>query len=77
MVYNYHVMWMEKLKQMRIANNYSCKDIATIIGITKTYYWLIENNQRRLYYSMAKEIAKIFKLKPDDVFYEEVKELKN
>jgi putative transcriptional regulator len=45
--------------------------MAKMLGISKPYYWQIENKKRRLYYSLAKKIASIFKLKPDDIFYEE------
>ena len=43
--------------------------MATILGVCKAYYSKIENGNRRLYYDFAKEIADIFKLKPDDLFY--------
>jgi len=62
---------MEKLKELRIKNNYTFDDMAKMLGISKPYYWQIENKKRRLYYSLAKKIANIFNLKPDDIFYEE------
>jgi putative transcriptional regulator len=65
------MMNMEKLKELRTKNNYSFDDMAKMLGISKPYYWQIENKKRRLYYSLAKKIASIFKLKPDDLFYEE------
>lgn len=69
---------MEKLKELRIKNNYTNDEMAQMLGITKPFYWLIENNQRRLYYFMAVKIANIFNMKPDDIFYEDtVRDLKN
>ena len=65
------MMNMEKLKELRTINNYSYEDMAKMLGLSKPYYWQIENKKRRLYYSLAKKIASIFKLKPDDIFYEE------
>ena len=62
---------MKKLKELRIKHNYNIKQMATLVGISPTYYWQIENKDRRLYYSIAVKIAKVFKLKPDDIFYEE------
>lgn len=62
---------MKKLKELRIKHNYNIKQMATLVGISSTYYWQIENKDRRLYYSIAVKIAKVFKLKPDDIFYEE------
>ena len=48
--------------------------MADILGISKPYYWQIEHDQKRLTYEMARKIAEIFHLKPDDLFYEEFKE---
>ncbi len=60
----------EKLIKLRHDKNYTCNDMAKLIGISKAYYWKIENGKRNLYYDMAKKISKIFNLKPDDVFYD-------
>lgn len=62
---------MKKLKELRIINGYTVEDMAKSIGISKTYYWQIENKDRRLYYELAVKIAKVFNLKPDDIFYDE------
>ena len=43
--------------------------MAEILNISTTYYWQIENGKRNLYYKTAISIAKIFNLKPDDIFY--------
>ncbi len=62
---------MNKLKEIRISKGYTCAQMAERLGICTAFYWQIENKQRGLYYSMAKQIAAIFELKPDDLFYEE------
>lgn len=62
---------MKKLKEYRVKNNYSCQDMANMLGISKSFYWQIENNKRRLSYNTAIKISKVFGLKPDDIFYEE------
>ena len=64
---------MNKLKQYRINNNYSYGKMSKILNISKTHYWQIENNQRKLYYDMSIKIADIFKTKPDQLFYDEVR----
>ena len=64
---------MKKLKELRIKNNLTINEISKQIGISNTYYWQIENDQRRLYYELAIRIAKIFNKKPDEIFYEEYK----
>lgn len=62
-------MKMNKLKKLRINSKLSYQDMANILNISKAYYWQLENNKRRLFYRQAIEIAKIFHLKPDDIFY--------
>lgn len=63
---------LNKLKEIRNINNISCGQMAKILEISKTYYWQIEKGNRRLYYELAKKIADIFNLKPDDIFYEDL-----
>ena len=64
---------MEKVKKNRKKHGYSYSKMAELLGISKPYYWQLENGKRNLSYSMAFKIAKLFKLKPDDLFYEEYK----
>lgn len=59
----------QKLKHLRKEKKITTKEIATMLGVSQGYYCMLENNQRRLYYDTAKKIAKIFDLKPDDIFY--------
>lgn len=60
----------EKLTKMREEKGLSYEDMAKILGISKCFYWQLEHKKRRLYYDMAKKIAKIFDVKPDALFYE-------
>lgn len=62
---------MNYLKELREKKHLSYLDMAEILGISKSYYWQIEHKNRKLYYDMAKRIAAIFDLKPDDIFFEE------
>ena len=62
---------MKTLKELRIKNNLSIVEMAKLAGISPTYYWQIENKTRRLYYELAIRIAKVFKKKPDDIFFDE------
>lgn len=61
---------IKKLEEARIKAHYTYADMATMVGISKAYYWQIENGTRRLYYHLAVKIAKIFNMKPDDLFYD-------
>ncbi|EDN7398609.1 helix-turn-helix transcriptional regulator, partial [Listeria monocytogenes] len=50
-----------KLKELRIENNLTYGDVATKVGISKEYYWMIENGERDGYtYNTAKKIASVF-----------------
>lgn len=62
---------MEKLKELRKGKRLSFQQMAIKLNISKTFYWQIECNERRLSYDMAIKIANIFKKKPDDIFYDE------
>lgn len=68
---------MNKLKKVRIENNLTYQEMAIKLGLCKSYYWQLENKKRNLSYSMAVKIAKIFNLKPDDLFYDEFKSKNN
>ena len=59
------------LKKIREKSNISYEEMSEKLGISKCFYWQLEHKKRRLYYDMAKKIAKIFDLKPDDLFYED------
>ena len=61
---------MNKLQKLRPKHNISIKEMASLLNISYPYYWQIENKKKNLYYHLAVKIAKIFKLKPDDIFYD-------
>ncbi|MEG2322480.1 MAG: helix-turn-helix transcriptional regulator [Bacilli bacterium] len=64
---------MDRLKEFRTKYNYSCQFMADKLKISKSFYWQIENDKRRLSYDTAVKISKIFKLRPDNIFYDEFK----
>ncbi len=64
---------MKKLKELRIKNNLTYQTMGDLLGISKVFYWQLENNKRRITYDMAYKIAKIFETKPDNIFYEDTK----
>lgn len=61
---------LEKLKELRVQQKLTCKQVADGAGISKEHYWFIENGKRGLTYEMAARIAKVFDKKPDDIFFE-------
>lgn len=61
-------MIKERLKSTRLNHKMTYKQVADEVGITKEYYWQIENGKRRLSYGLAVKIAKVFGKTPDDIF---------
>jgi len=68
-----HEKVFKTLKQLRKEHNFSSKDMAIKLGISKAFYSQIENRNRRLSYEMAIKISKIFNSKPDKIFYKDFK----
>lgn len=62
---------LTELSKIRKTKKLNYRDISILLGISKTYYWQLENGKRRLSYNMACQIAKIFKMKPDKLFYQD------
>lgn len=62
---------IDKLQIIRNEKNITYKSMAEMLGVSKTFYWQIENGKRRLTYELAKRIANVLNMKPDDIFYEE------
>ena len=54
----------KKLYLERKRMNLSYDDMSRMLGLSKSYYWQIENKKRRLFYDLAVKIAEIFQLKP-------------
>ncbi len=60
-----------RLREQREQAHITHEEMARRLNISKSYYWQLENKNRRLSYEMAKKIAAIFNLKPDDLFFDE------
>lgn len=61
-------MSLNKLKEIRIHSNLTYQQVADLVGISKEYYWMIENGKRRLTYELAVKIANVFCTNPDNIF---------
>lgn len=59
----------KKLKELRKKKKYTMLQMANMLGISKSFYSQIEYGNRTLTYEMACKIGKIFKRKPDYIFY--------
>lgn len=61
-------MALEKLKEFRTKKGLTYQQVADEVGISKEYYWMIENGKRRLSYELSVKIANVFNVTPDDIF---------
>lgn len=64
----------QKLASIREEKGFTYQDMAEKLGISKCYYWQLEHKKRRLYYDLAKHIAWILEMKPDELFFDETEE---
>jgi len=62
---------LKKLRQIRKEKNITSKEMAKRLNISRAFYCQIENRSRRLTYEMAVKIARVFKMKPDKIFYDD------
>ena len=65
-----------KLKKIRKENKIKMKEMAQAMGVSISYYWQLETGRKRLFYDRAIQIATIFNMKPDDLFYTDYKKRK-
>ena len=61
----------KEIKTLCETNGITMSELAEKLGQSKQYISALVNGTIRLKYSMAVEIAKIFSLKPDDIFLKE------
>ena len=61
------------LKTIRKEKKIKMREIASKMGVSVSYYWQLEKGKKRLFYDRAIQIATIFNMKPDDLFYTDYK----
>ena len=64
----------EKLKLYRKTNNYTQDALAQLIGTDRSTIASYENGRRHISYNRAKQFARIFHIKPDDILNTDKKE---
>ncbi len=52
---------LEKLKELRVQQKLTCKQVADGAGISKEHYWFIENGKRGLTYEIYRANSKSFR----------------
>ena len=65
----------QKLKKIRKSKKLTVGDMSNKLCISAPFYNQLENRKRRLTYEMAVKIANVFKTKPDNLFYDEYKDI--
>jgi putative transcriptional regulator len=61
-------MIRDNLIKVRLKHNKTLQQVADEIGVSKPYYWQIENGKRGLSYDLAVKISAVFESNPDDIF---------
>jgi len=61
-------MVLIELKSIRENHKLTYQEVADKVGISKEYYWMIENGKRKLSYPLAVKIAAVFNKNPDEIF---------
>lgn len=56
------------LKDIRDNHHFTMEQMSKKIGISKSYYSMLEKGERNLSYDLAVKIASVFNKKPDDIF---------
>jgi putative transcriptional regulator len=64
-------MIRDNLIKVRLKHNKTLQQVADKIGVSKPYYWQIENGKRGLSYDLAVKISAVFESNPDDIFLKE------
>lgn len=57
-----------ELKEERERSGKTLQEVADIIGVSKPYYWQVENGKRGLSYELAVKISNVFGKTPDEIF---------
>lgn len=57
------------LKDLRDKSRMTQEQVAQELGISVSYYSLLENGKRRLSLDLAKNLAQILRCSLDDIFY--------
>lgn len=61
---------MNRLKELRAQNNLTQKAVARAVGITTSYYGMIELGVRKPSLSLAMDLARFFDTSVEDIFFD-------
>lgn len=60
-----------KLIKLRVDKKLTQKDIAPLVGVTVSYYGMIELGKRTPRLILARKIADLFEVKVEDIFFDQ------
>lgn len=60
----------QKLTALRKQRNMTQQEVANKLGISRSFYGFIETGLRNPTYGLAKKIAEIFEVTPEEIFYD-------
>lgn len=61
-----------KFREIRKKRGLNLNDIAKELNVSKAYVSMMETGKRSLDYVRAIQMAKIFNVKPDELFYDDI-----
>ena len=61
---------MNRLKELRAQSNLTQKAVANAVGITTSYYGMIELGVRKPSLSLAMDLARFFDTSVEDIFFD-------
>ena len=63
---------LSKFRYLRKERGLNLEDIARELKVSKAYISMIETGKRSLDYEMAIQMARIFDIRPDEIFFEDI-----
>lgn len=63
---------LAKFRELRKKKGVNLDTVARELKVSKAYVSMMETGKRSLDYEMAIQMAKIFRAKPDDLFYDDM-----
>jgi len=63
---------LSKFRYLRKERGLNLEDIARELKVSKAYISMIETGKRSLDYEMAIQMARIFNIRPDEIFFEDI-----
>lgn len=63
---------LSKFRFLRKEKGLNLEDIARELNVSKAYVSMIETGKRSLDYEMAIQMAKIFDIRPDEIFFDDI-----